>query len=144
MLIEKLKEVSENRKFKFEIGDEDWHNLIDANDDMSLPFHERQVYLLTFTDEEEFIYDGYGIQVEKYHCVFLLAVRSRLTDPNYQYKYDNHIKPLKDLAKTIRDEDFSLCDGITLKSYKIGSWKENYLDANFDCVEVKISIEYDG
>ncbi len=145
MLVEKLRQISATRGFEFHIGDEQWQNLIDASDDVDQPFANKKVHILLFSDKESSRFDDYGGEIEnQYSAIFLLAVRSRISDPNFEYKYDNHLKPLKDLARTIKDQDFLVCDDITLKTFGIEGWRENHLDTNFDCVEVRMSIEYNG
>jgi len=144
MLVEKIKQIANTRNFKFMIGDEQWQNLIDAADDVDLPFEEKQVYLLLFQEKENRTYGDFSVKDDTRSATFLLAVRSKISDPSFDFKYDNHIKPLKELAREIEDNDFGICDDMNLRSYSIEGWRENYLDANFDCVEVRLSIEYNG
>lgn len=141
-IIEKLQEIAENRGLVFEMGSEHWQNLLDAEDDVDKPFDEKQVYLLVFTEKERAAFGKFNsILKEDGGSSFLLAVRSRITDSSFKYKYDNHLKPLRDLAKEIRDNDFGSCDDMKLKSYALEAWREDYLDTNLDCVEVRLELE---
>lgn len=145
MLVEKIKQIATDREFVFKIGDEEWQNLIDAKDDVALPFAQKKVHLLLFQEKESRTYGSFSIENrDERSATFLLAVRSKISDTSFDYKYDNHIKPLKDLARDIENKDFGICDDLELKSYSIEGWRENFLDTNFDCVEVRISVEYNG
>ena len=145
MLIEKLKQIATDRGLIEQVGDEHWHNLLDVVDDVDKAFIEKKVYMLIFNDKESIRFGDFGSVLEdNYSGVFLLAVRSRVSDPSFGFKYDNHIKPLKVLARDIRDNDFLTCDDMTLRTYSIEGWRENYLDTNLDCVEVKLTLEYNG
>lgn len=144
MLVEKIKEIASTKGLDFKIGDEHWHNLIDAVDDVDLEFENKKVYLLLFSEKESRQYGNFSVSKDDRNATFLLAVRSRISDPSFEFKYDNHIKPLKELARSIEEENFLLCDDLSLKSYSIEEWRENYLDTNLDCVEVRVSVEYNG
>lgn len=144
MLVEKIKKIATQRNFEFKIGNEHWQNLIDAKDDVDKEFKDKKVHLLLFTEKESRTYGDFAVKDDNRNAIFLLAVRSRISDKDFDYKYDKHIKPLKELARDIEDNDFGICDDMSLKSYSIEGWRENYLDANFDCVEVRISVEYNG
>lgn len=142
MLIEKLSQIAEERGFDFNIGDEHWQNLLDGVDDVDSDFEKKKVYMLVFSDKESAKIDGFGGVSDNFFTgVFLLAVRSRISDFDFNYKYEKHIKPLKELWKQIRDVDFTNCEGISLKSYNVEGWRENYLDTNLDCLEVRLTIE---
>lgn len=144
MLVEKIKEIANARGLEFNIGNDEWQNLLDAVDDTALPFEDKKVYLLLFSEKENRSYGkNYAVTSNNYNAIFLLAVRSKISDPNFEYKYDNHIKPLKELAREIEDNDFGICEDLTLKSFSLEGWRENYYDTNLDCVEVRLSVDYD-
>ena len=144
MLVEKINQIANEKGFVFKIGDEHWQNLLDAADDSNLPFEQRKKYLMLFSEKENRTYGEISVKEDVRSCIFLLAVRSKISDPSFEYKYENHIAPLKELAREIEDNDFSICDDFTLKSFSIDNWKENYYDTNLDCVEVRITAEYNG
>lgn len=141
MLNETLKAVADKKGYEYRIGAEHWQNLIDGEDDSGKAFADRKKYLMFFQEREEETMGDFGtIQSERITGVFFLAVRSRMDDPSFEHKYDNHIKPLKDLAKTLRDEEFSCLTNYKLRQYTLESWREDYIDTNFDCVEVRIEL----
>lgn len=144
MLVERIEQIANDRGFTFRIGDEHWQNLLDATDDSKMNFAEKKVYLLLFNDRSKRDYNDISIQNETQTVTFLLAVRSSLTDESFDYKYKNHIKPLKQLARQIEDEDFGVCEDLRIKSILLEGWRENYLDTNLDCVEVTITVSIDG
>ena len=142
MLNETLEKIASDRGFEFRIGAEHWQNLIDGPDDSDKSFADKKKYLMFFNEREESNMTdlGIGIESERITGTFFFAVRSRLYDPDFKHKYDNHIKPLKALALTIRDEDFGCLSDYRLRQYVLESWRENYLDTNLDCVEVRIEL----
>ncbi|WP_233881868.1 hypothetical protein [Tenacibaculum piscium] len=142
MLVKKIKQIAEDRDFEFLIGSEDWQNLLDAADDTDKEFKEKKVYLLLFQEKENRVYGEFGVNKDDRGVNFLLAVRSKISDASFDYKYEKHIEPLKELAREIEDVDFDNCDNFSLKNYGIQGWRENYMDTNLDCVEVQISVEY--
>lgn len=144
MLVEKLKEIAENRNLSFQMGEEHWQNLLDVTDDAQKPFAEKTVHMLLFSEKEATTFNTFGSDKEVYSAIFLLAVKSSMADPDFEYKYDAYIKPLKLLAKSIQKEEFTNCENLFLTSYSIEGWRENYLDANLDCVEVHLTAEYYG
>ncbi|GLB53040.1 hypothetical protein NBRC110019_20800 [Neptunitalea chrysea] len=144
MLVEKLKEIASARGMSFQMGDEHWQNLLDVADDANKPFAEKVVHMLLFSEKEATAYGTFGTEKETYSAVFLLAVKSAMTDPDFDYKYEAYIQPLKLLAKSIEKEEFTMCENLVLTNYSIEGWRENYLDANVDCVEVHITAEYYG
>lgn len=144
MLAEKLKEIADKRNISFKMGNETWQNLLDVPDDATKPFADKTVHLLLFSEKEAAVFNMYGTEKETCNAVFLLAVKSSMTDPDFDYKYEEYIKPLKLLAKSIRKEEFSHCENLLVTQYSIEGWRENYLDTNLDCVEVHIAAEYYG
>lgn len=144
MLVEKLKEIANARGMSFQVGDEHWQNLLDVADDADKPFADKRVHMLLFSEKEATSYSNFGPEKETYTAVFLLAVKSKIMDPDFNYKYDAYIKPLKLVAKSIEQRDFGNCSNLKLNNYSIEGWRENYLDANLDCVEVHITVEYNG
>lgn len=140
MLVQKIEDIATARGFIFGIGGSHWHNLMDVVNDVALPFAQKQVYLLLFTEKESRNYGEFSASSDKREAYFLLAVRSKVSDPSYKFKYDNHIKPLKELARDIEKMDFSICDDMSLATYSIEGWRENYLDTNLDCVEVRLTV----
>lgn len=141
MLNETLKGIADKYGYEYRIGQEHWQNLIDAEDDRDKPFADRKKYLMFFNErEEQNMGQMGGVESERITGTFFLCIRSGIDDPSFDYKYDNHIEPLKGLAETLRDVDFKCLSGYRLRQYVIESWREDYLDTNLDCVEIRIEL----
>lgn len=143
MLVEKIEAIAQALNWKFKYGKAHWQNLGDFPDDADLPFAERQKYLQLLWKDRTGILNGYGVEEgEVFDGEFVLAVRSRLTDPTYQYKYDTHIKGLELLLQDMQAAMMD-CDGLTIKSWR-ETEVENLYDANMDGLKVTFRIQNGG
>lgn len=147
MLVESLKEivsqfVVQGLKWNFNYGKEHWQNLGDHKDDAKLPFVDRQKYLLLLWKDRTFAVNKHGaVTGYTFDGEMVLSVRSRISDPTYDYKYETHIKNLE--AETERlFNSIPDCDGWTIKSWK-ESEVSNIYDANMDGLRIRFTVEYE-
>jgi hypothetical protein len=128
-------------KWNFNYGKEHWQNLGDYVLDADLPFADRQKYLLLIWKDRGFSIDTNGsVKGYQFDGEMILLVRSKISDPTYQYKYDVHIKNLEALTERLYNA-FSDCEGWLIKS-----WKEtevsNEFDTNLDGLKIRFTIEF--
>jgi len=128
-------------KWNFNYGKEHWQNLGDYVLDHELPFADRQKYLLLLWKDRGFSLDTNGsIKGLTFDGEMVLLVRSKISDPTYQYKYETHIKNLEALSEMLFNT-FGECDGWLIKS-----WKEvevsNEFDTNLDGLKIRFTIEF--
>ncbi|MGV3695511.1 hypothetical protein [Flavobacterium sp.] len=125
--------------FHYAYGKDHWQNLADHKKDAALPFEERSKYFkLLWVDDDPKFNSFSGIEGMKYDGELLILASSKMDDPSYAYKYDTHIKKLKELAYAFADK-LTGCD-----NYQILSWKitevENLFDNNLDGIKVRFTI----
>lgn len=150
MLVEKLKEIvsqfntatAPNPKWNFKYGKDEWQNTGDYKEDHALPFFDRQKYLFLLWKDRGFVINKHGaVTGSKFEGEMVLLVRSKISDPTYDYKYETHIKNLEAETEKIYNS-FSDCDGWTF-TY----WKEtevsNIYDTNMDGLKIKFTVEYE-
>jgi hypothetical protein len=129
-------------KWNFNYGKEHWQNLGDYVNDVHMDFIDRQKYLLLLWKDRSFVLNSQGgIQGYSYDGEMVLLVRSKISDPTYNYKYETHIKNLEGQTERLFN-GFSDCDGWTIKS-----WKEvevsNEFDTNLDGLKIRFTIEFE-
>lgn len=129
-------------KWNFDYGREYWQNLGDYAYDAELAFVDRQKYLLLLWKDREFkLNDNGSIQGYRFDGEMILLVRSKISDADYNYKYETHIKNLESQTEKLFNA-FSDCDG-----WLIRSWKEvevsNEFDTNMDGLKIRFTIEYE-
>lgn len=147
MLVESLKEIVNQfniigLKWTFKYGKDDWQNKGDYPKDDQLPFVERQKYLFLLWKDRGFVINKHGaVAGTKYDGEMVLLVRSKISDPTYEYKYETHIKNLEGECERLYNA-FLDCDG-----WLITSWREtevsNIYDTNMDGLKIKFTIEYE-
>lgn len=154
MLVERLKGIVGNfnslipaatpllGKWNFNYGKEYWQNKGDYPLDAELPFAERQKYLLLLWKDRGFAINKHGaVTGYRYDGEMVLLVRSEISDPTYDYKYEIHIKNLEAESEKLFNA-FLDCDGWT-----ITTWKEieveNEFDTNMDGLKIKFKLEYE-
>jgi len=141
MLVEKFKEICEAIEWQFNYGGGHWQNLQDFPDDADLDFEERQKYFLMLWKDREFKLNEYNaISGFSFTGEFVLCVRSRITDIDYNYKYENNIKPLEQEVSRMF-EHFTSCDDFTIKRWKEIE-VENEYDTNLDGLKIQFTIDY--
>lgn len=152
MLVEKLKEVvsqinstipvgtPELGKWNFNYGKDYWQNRGDYVEDSALPFIDRQKYLLLLYKDRSFIINEAGaVEGYTFDGEIVFMVRSKISDEDYNYKYETHIKNLE--AETERLFNlFDDCEGWLIKSWK-ETEVENSYDANMDGIKIRFSIQ---
>lgn len=139
MLVEKLRAISESAGWQFNYGADYWQNLQDLPDDSNLKFSERLKYLMLLWKDRDLILNEYSVITGyKFDGEMVLCVRSTLQDPDYNFKYEEHIKHLEDETEKMF-ENFSVCEAWTVKA-----WREievsNQFDANVDGLKIKFTI----
>lgn len=140
MLVEKIEQIASNLGFEFKYGKDHWQNLGDWPDDADLPLIDRKKYMQLLWKDRTGKMNGYGAEEGcTFDGEFVLSVRSRLSDPDYKFKYDTHIKGLEALLQGVQDK-INDCDGLTLKGWK-ETEVENLYDANMDGLKVTFKIE---
>lgn len=142
MLIEKLKQVSKQLGWEFNYGKGHWQNIQDLPDDGDLPFAQRKKYFLLLWKDREKIKGGYGETTGyRFTGEFLLVVRSRMSDEDYNYKYETHIKNLESEANKF-DGAINDCD-----DFVVARWKEieveNMYDTNMDGLKIQFTVEHE-
>jgi hypothetical protein len=134
MIVNKLKELAEGAGYLFNYGSEDWQNLLDFEPGT-------KAFLLLWKDHTK-AFNGFNALIsETFSGEFILCERSDFTEPDYNYKYEEHIAGLEaELdALTVGISD---CDGLYIES-----WTEvevsNMLDTNMDGLKVKFRIRHE-
>ena len=154
MLVENLKGIVNNfnskipvatpqlGRWNFNYGKEYCQNLEDYPLDAELPFPDRQKYLLLLWKDRDFDINKHGaVTGYRYDGEMVLLVRSKLSDPSYEYKYETHIKNLEAQSEKLFNA-FLDCDGWTIKLWKEIE-VENAFDTNMDGLKIKFSLEYE-
>lgn len=142
MLVEKIKEIAEDVfDWTFDYGRDYEQNKADYPDDGDIPFDDRKKYLLLLWKDKDYLLNNQsGIQGYTFEGEMIFAVRSRLSDPTYQYKYETHIKNLEGLAEKMFNE-FTDCEGWSIKKWKEIE-VENQYDTNMDGLKIRFSVSY--
>ncbi len=143
MLVEKLKDISANVGWHFNYGADHWQNLQDLQDDTDLEFSKRRKYLMLLWKDRGFILNEYSaVTGYKFEGEMVLCVRSKIQDPDYNFKYEEHIKHLEDETEKMF-LSFTVCD-----EWRVNSWKEievsNQYDTNVDGLKIRFTITYEG
>lgn len=126
--------------FHYAYGKDHWQNIYDHEKDGQLPFDERNKYVkLLYVDEDELINEYGGVEkvICTGECLFLAS--SHLADPSYEYKYETHIKKLKEFCREFRDKLTDCGSNLQVKKWTIVE-VENIYDNNLDGVKVKFTI----
>jgi hypothetical protein len=144
MIVELLKYHSTLLDYTFTYGRMHWQNLNDFECDHQLSFDQRKKHLLLlYVDDNTTFNEHNSANKVTYDFEFILAVKSKITDPDYEFKYETHIKNLKSEVNQLIEDKIAHCaDGLTLNSYKT-SEVENLLDTNLDGLKVKVSLTID-
>jgi len=133
----------ENPLWFYSYGRDHWQNLQDLEDDSDKPFEERKKYLMLLWKDREKIKNKHGATVGlTFIGQMLLVVRSRITDSDYEYKYEHHIKNLEDQSDMLENY-FGNCDDMIVKAWKEIE-VENLYDTNLDGLKINFTIEYEG
>ncbi|MDI9256331.1 hypothetical protein [Flavobacterium sedimenticola] len=125
--------------FHYAYGKDHWQNLADHAKDDNLPFVDRNKYFKLLWVDDDPQLNGYSaIESMRYDGELLILASSKVSDPSYDYKFETHIKHLKELALSFCDL-ISDCDG-----FKVTRWKmieiENIYDNTLDGIKVQFTI----
>jgi hypothetical protein len=144
MLQEKIEEtvnsyneaVPDEPLFHYSYGKDHWQNLCDHAKDGLLPFEERSKYFkLLYVDEDDTLNEYSAVVGTTYTGEIIILASSMISDTNYEYKFETHIKHCKALADKFRD-DLAGCDG-----WHVRKWSktevENIYDNNLDGIKVR-------
>lgn len=139
MIVDKFKEIAARLEYHFDYGPSHWINLNDLEDDTEAEWNDRKKILLLLWKDRDFKLNEYGaIDEYKFTGEFLLTVRSKLSDGNYMFRYEEYIKRLELLIEDVFNV-FDDCDG-----WVIYRWKEsevtNQYDTNLDGIKVSFTI----
>ncbi len=133
-MYEILKAIANLNEWAFMYARKDFQNLFNESEKKGIP------YIFLDPVQKEKIKNDSGVTESiKYSGSFMLVLSSDIDEEDYDYRYQNFIKPITGAAIDTIDEVL-ICD------YKAGieSWKEieviNALDYNFDGVIVDYSI----
>lgn len=128
--------------FHFAYGKDHWQNLCDHEKDGTLPFEERNKYFKLLWVDDDDVRNEYSAKTGcTYTGELLVLASSKISDASYEYKYETHIKKLKELADEFAEKLLD-CDNWQIKKWtKIEV--ENIYDNNLDGVKVKF-IMYHG
>lgn len=151
MLTEKLKQVilelnnNEPIGFRdlwtFVYGNNEWQNLGDYPNDENISFEQRKKYLLLlWQDREHILSDNGSIIGWTFSGDAILSLRSKLSDPTYEYKYETHIKNLYGVSERIVNM-FGDCDNYVIKRWKEVEVSDMY-DTNMDGLKLSFTIEF--
>lgn len=151
MLAERIKQIvsdfnqgipEDEQLWHYNYGGAHWQNKLDLPKDEELPFAERNKYLLLLWQDRdkkknEFgATDGYTFTGE-----LLLLVRSKLSDEDYNYKYETHIKHLYAESDNVEDS-INVCE-----EWMVTRWKEieveNVYDTNLDGLKIQFTLTYE-
>ncbi len=143
MLVEKIKEISGERNLQFNYGAEYWQNLQDLKDDTDLDFDERQKYLLLLWKDRDLTLSEYSAIIGyQFEGEMILCVRSRIDDPDYNFKYEKNVSKLEALSTNILS-GFSICS-----NWQVESWHEteviNQYDTNIDGLKIRFTVIYNN
>lgn len=148
MLVERLEELIDDFNFPtdpvklwhFNYGKEYWQNLQDLPNDAEIPFAERNKYVLLLWQDVDPKFNEFGV-VESNTITgeLLLMVRSKISDEDYNYKYQTHIKNLHAESANMV-ENFSVCDDWLIKRWKQIE-VENAFDTNLDGLKIQFTLE---
>jgi hypothetical protein len=140
MLVEKLKAASNDLGFLFDYGKEHWQNLADLPNEDDKPPQDRTVYLLLLYKDRKVVTNSYNsIEYREYTGEMLLCVRSQITDPDYNFKYENRIELLEQRSEDLLEALGGLCEGWTIKLWS-ESEVENLYDTNVDGLKIRYTI----
>ena len=143
MLVEKFKEVCDSLGWEFHYGARHWQNLLDYADDEDLDFEDKNKYMLLHYADREVHFNVYGgVLNTSYEGEFVFGVRSRVSDVDYSFKYENHIKPLRDILDGFI-KGFQTCDNWGIESW-VESEVENVINTNIDGIYVRFKMKYIG
>ncbi len=152
MLVEKIKELTADlntpfnegeEKYHFNNGGHHWQNLNDSKDDSLEPFEDRNKFILLLWQDRDRKFSDYSVVIGvEWTGEMLLLVRSKFSDPDYNYKYDTHIKNLYEESEAISDY-FGFCDGWTVKRWK-ETEVENAYDNNMDGLRISFTLNYEA
>ncbi|MBA4155068.1 hypothetical protein [Flavobacterium sp.] len=149
MLQERIKQTVDSlnapepapKLFHYAYGKDHWQNLADHQNDDNKLFEERNKYFkLLWVDDTHKMNEFSAVENIVYDAELLILATSNFSDPSYEYKYETHIKKLKQLAAEFYIKILDCSD------WKITAWKvieiENIYDNNLDGLKIKMTCSH--
>jgi hypothetical protein len=126
--------------FHYAYGKDHWQNTCDHEKDQDKVFDFRNKYIkLLYVDEKDSHNTYNAVDRVNYVGEFVVLASSFISDPDYDYKYETHIKGCKAVADEIKE----LIIGCTF-NLSVTQWEkievENLYDNNLDGIRVKFTI----
>tara|TARA_R110002153_G_scaffold1965_1_gene9706 strand:+ start:1782 stop:2213 length:432 start_codon:yes stop_codon:yes gene_type:complete len=140
MAVDLIKKIAEQNSWSFSYGSGEWHNLTDQRSEYRKDFEDRKVHVLLYTVTKNEVYNDFGgLDSETYTCALLMGVTSNFNDKDYNYKWENNIKPM------IENRVQTMKDGLNSCGYRISgglSQKEfsNLFDNNLDGINLEFTL----
>lgn len=142
MLVEKFKEICLQGSWQFNYGAGHWQNVQDFKDDSDLDFENRKKYFLLLWQDREVLLNEYGAVIGyEFTGESVFCVRSKISDEDYNYKYEAHIKNLRNEISKIFNS-VNTCEEWTIKRWKEVE-VENEYDTNVDGLKIEFTFRYD-
>lgn len=145
-LVERIKQISIELGWSFNYGNGYWQNLEDYADDTAKPFEEKQIHCLFLWYDADYKFNEYGsITNSNFDGEMIISVRSRLDDEDYNQKYEDNIKKIRELLHQSFYPYFTnQCEDLNLTRAKEIEIANTY-DTNLDGIKLQFSItaEYD-
>jgi len=149
MLTEKLKQIvaeynapnPDTPIWKFVDGNNEWQNLGDYPEDQNEAWEVRKKYLLLLWKDREHQMGEYSsVNGYSFSGEMIISVRSKISDPTYNYKYETHIKNLYAESERLMNMA-SDCGGFVVKRWKDTEVVDMY-DTNMDGLKISFTLEY--
>lgn len=125
----------------YSYGKDHWQNLADHEKDGALPFEERNKYFKLLWVDEDFQFNEFSSVIGcKFDGELLILASSKLSDPTYKYKYETHIKKLKEYAQAFQKKLLD-CDNWNILNWKVIE-VENIYDNNLDGIKIRFLMQH--
>ena len=147
MLVNKFKELAESLNWVFNYGNLEFQNLLDlpVNIDVETDEGTEEVtatyFLLLWSDEDPEFDEFNNVISETFEGQFVLAERSEITEKDFNYKYETHIRKMRGKVKSFMAL-ISACDKWHISKFK-NTVVSDALDANVDGIQVSFRVRYD-
>lgn len=139
-MVDFLKDISKKLNYHFCYGKMHWQNLGDFPLQYDMLWEERKKYFhLIFVNRTNQFNDFNAIDTINFEGTFILSVRSKITDQDYEFKHEHNIKGLQLEIESIL-KNITACS-----SMQITRWKEteveDMFDANLDGLKIDFTIK---
>jgi hypothetical protein len=140
MAVNLIKKIAEENSWTFSYGSGAWQNLADHKSEFRKDFEDRKVHCLLYTVTKNEVYNDFGgLDSETYSCVLLMGVSSNFNDKDYNFKWENNLKPMIDtririLKAGLSDCSYALTGGLSQKEFS------NLFDNNLDGITLEFTL----